>query len=91
MIFIIFRDFSGFFQFNFQFKTFKIINNLTKMCLLFARAPRGCDVALRATWQRHTGSRGAYATHIHYIHIVYILYIIRGIQPSVARKDIQTP
>ena len=27
----------------------------------FARVLRGCDVALKATWQRHAGPRGAYA------------------------------
>ena len=32
--------------------------------------PRGCDVALWATWQRHVGPRGLY-----YIYHLFILYI----------------
>ena len=31
------------------------------MWFIFTRDPRGCDVALRAMWQRHVGPRGAYA------------------------------
>ena len=49
-----------------------IFNNKNKLkndkrILFFARVPRGCDVALRATWQRHAGPRGAYAA-------LYIFY-----------------
>ena len=74
MIFTILRDFSKFFPILFLFKMFKTIKKITKMFLFFARVPRGCDVALRATWQRHAGPRGAYAAHIHYIHILHMLY-----------------
>ena len=49
---------------------------MTKSILVFARVPRGCDVALRATWQRQAGPRGAYAAYI-YIYIFYIFYIVR--------------
>ena len=38
-----------------------------------ARVPHGCDVALRAMWQRYTGSRGAYAAYT-YIYNLYSLY-----------------
>ena len=49
---------------------------MTKRFSFFARVPRGCDVALRATWQRHVGPRGAYAgcIIIFIIHIAYTLY-----------------
>ena len=40
-----------------------------KMVYIFAQDPRGCDVALRATWQRHGGPRGTYA-------VLYIFTII---------------
>ena len=88
MIFTIFRDFSGFFQFYFRFKTFKINKN-DKKRLFFARVPCECDVALRATWQRHAGPRGAYAAYLFiYIYIIYIVrvfslpYIGRVFKPS---------
>ena len=55
------------------------------MFLFFARVPRGCDVALRATWQRHAGSRGAYAVCIFIL--LHNLYS-KGFQPSVYRKGI---
>ena len=47
-------------------------------------------MTLRATWQRHAGPRGAYATCV-YIYIVYLFHIvsIMGIQPFVDRKGIQ--
>ena len=60
---------------------------MTKMFLFFARVPRGCDVALKATWQRHAGPRGAYATLcIYLIHTIYkwvfsLAYMGRGIRP----------
>ena len=44
-------------------------------------------MALRATWQRHAGPRGAYAAYT-YTYLFYIVYIM-GIQPSVYRKGIQ--
>ena len=31
-----------------------------KKDLYFARDPHGCDVACKATWQRHAGPCGAY-------------------------------
>ena len=58
---------------------------MTKSILFFVRVPRGCDVALRATWQLHTGPRGAYAAYIFILlHNVYS----KGFQPSVYRKGI---
>ena len=44
-------------------------------------------MALRATWQRHAGPRGAYAACL-YLYL-YSLHIVKGIQPSVDRKGIQ--
>ena len=51
---------------------------MTKRILFFARVPRGCDVALRATWQRHAGPRGAYAAlYIFFIIIIITIYSIK--------------
>ena len=66
--------FSLFFLFNFYLKTLKInIKKLKKG----ARDPRGCDVARKATWQRHADPRSAYVARIYYI-ILLLLYIIKG-------------
>ena len=73
MIFTIFRDFSGFFRFYFRFKTFKIIKKMIKRGMIFARVPRGCDVARKATWQR---LRGAEVTRGQYLYLSYIVYNI---------------
>ena len=59
----------------------------------FCAGPRGCNTALRATWQRHTGPRGS-ATRAHaayaFIYLCYIVYIYNGYsQPSVDRKGIR--
>ena len=43
--------------------------------------PRGCDVALWATWQRHAGPRGIY-----YIYYLFILYI-KGVFSLLTRRD----
>ena len=61
MNFLIFRDFSGFFEFIFDFLMIKTIKKRGKTGYIFARDPLGCEVALRATWQRHAGPCGAYA------------------------------
>ena len=71
MNFLISRDFSGFSELIFQFKTIKTIKIKAKNGFIFARDPRGCDVARKATWQCHTGPRGAYAVR----HDVCIIYI----------------
>ena len=43
----------------------------------FIRAgPRGCDVALRATWQHHVGPRGAHAPPTRHRCDVLFIYII---------------
>ena len=44
-------------------------------------------MARKATWQRHTGPRSAYAAYT-YTYILHIIYS-KGIQPSVYRKGIQ--
>ena len=60
MDFIILRIFSDFFyEFIFYYKLIKM--NLKRQKVVYIRAgPRGCDVALRAMWQRHAGPRGVY-------------------------------
>ena len=49
-----------------------------KRGLIFARDPRGCDVARKATWQSHADPRerlrGADVTRVH-IYILYISYL----------------
>ena len=53
--------------------------NLKKMqkAVNIRAGPRGCDVALRATWQRHAGPRGAYAGYT-YTYYLFIYYIYKG-------------
>ena len=67
MIFITFRDFSEFFlifnDFIFYLNRFKINKNKKIFC---ARDTRGCDVARKATWQRHADQRSAYVARIYY-------------------------
>ena len=69
--FSIFRDFFWIFS-----EFISILNNKNelkndKSFLFFARVPHGCDVALRATWQRHAGPRGAYAAYRYIYHYLY--------------------
>ena len=74
MNFLIFRDFSGFFWINFAI--FNVKNDLKikqKVGIILA-GPRGCDVACKATWQRHAGPRGAYATRCDML-FIYIVII----------------
>ena len=78
MIFRIFRDFFGFFRifldFIYDLNSFKINTKIIKKIWILARAPRGCDVARKARWQRHADPRIAYvARYISYI--IYLLYI----------------
>ena len=65
MNFRIFLDFS---EFIFEFKSFKKIKKRIKRGSIFARDPRGCDVARKAMWQSHTDPReqllDADVTHI---------------------------
>ena len=67
MIFTTFRDFSEFFlifnDFIFYLNRFKINKNKKK--IFCARDPRGCDVARKATWQRHADPRSAYVARIY--------------------------
>ena len=53
----------------------------------FAWDPRGCDVARKATRQRHAGPHSAYKEYT-YTYILHITYS-KGIQPSIYRKPIQ--
>ena len=57
---------------------------IIKKCLNFARAPRGCDVARKATWQRHADPRSAYMAHD--IYFIYIIVNVKGLQPFVYGK-----
>ena len=59
MNFLIFRDFFGFSELILQFLMIKTIKIKAKMGFIFVSDPRGCDVARKATWQRHAGPRGA--------------------------------
>ena len=75
MIFTIFRDFFWIFSdFIFDLKRLKI-NKKWQKAVYFRTGPRGCDVALRPTWQRHAGPRGAYAAY-NYILYSYSLHIV---------------
>ena len=72
-----FRDFfyifPDFLIFIFYLKPFlKKIKNV----LVCARDPLGCDVALRATWQRHADPRSAYVARLIYIYIILFIVTI---------------
>ena len=77
MIFTIFRDFSVFFRifydFIFDFNNKKINKKIKK----WARGPRGCDVARKATWQHHVDPRSV-PTWREYILYSIILIFIKG-------------
>ena len=82
--FSIFRDFFGFlkpfFLFYFRFLNLFLINKKIKK---WAWGPRGCDVALGATWQRHTDPRSAHVAHFIYVYILYIVIVnIKGYSAS---------
>ena len=79
----IFLDFSEFISI---FNNKNELKN-SKKWINSVRVPGRCNVALRATWQRHLGPRGAYAAYT-YIYNLYSLYM--GIQPSVYQTGIQT-
>ena len=74
-----FRDFfwifPDFYDLNFYLKTLKNNKKLKKR----ARDPRGCDVARKATWQRHADPRSAYMAHKYYYIIIIIIYIVKGV------------
>ena len=57
----ILRDFFWIFLINFTIFNIKNDLNKGKKGDISARDPRGCDVARKATWQRHAGPHGAYA------------------------------
>ena len=58
------------FIFDFYFQ--KVVN--------ICAGPRGCNVALWATWQRHAGPRGS-ATRAYAVYTIYIIYLyyIKGV------------
>ena len=74
-----FYNFQGFFRIFLNyisiFKTFLNKKNIQKKKIfVFARGPRGCDVARKATWQCHADSRSAYVARYTYIYIIYYSY-----------------
>ena len=71
MIFTNFRDFSGFFLILFSILKPFLNKQKIKIGLILSRAPRGCDVARKATWQRHADPRSAYVAC--FISIVFLL------------------
>ena len=77
MIFTIFRDFSEFFlifnDFIFYLNRFKINKNKKNIYYFCARDPRGCDVARKATWQRHADPRSAYVARIYLVLLLYLI------------------
>ena len=73
--FWIFSDFSNYI---FYLKTVFKLNKKIKIRKKGARDPRGCDVARKATWQRHADPRSAYVAHTYY-YIIIIIYIVKGV------------
>ena len=51
---------------------------MIKRGMIFARVPRGCDVARKATWMSHAGPRerlrGAEVARGQYLYLSYIVY-----------------
>ena len=72
--FWIFPDFS---DLNFYLKTIK---NILKIIKTGPRGPRGCDVARKATWQRHadprSAPRGAIYIILHYVYIYKWVFVL---------------
>ena len=75
--FSIFRDFSRIFKTVFLFY-FRFLIIKKKIKKRGARGPRGCDVARKATWQRHVDPRSA-PTWREYILYYIILIYIKGV------------
>ena len=57
--------FSGFLKLFFLFYFRFLIIKINKKIKKGARDPRGCDVARKATWQRHADLRSAYVARIY--------------------------
>ena len=70
MNFLFLGIFSGFLRIYFLFKSIKINLKKLQKADLTRAGPRGCDVALWATWQRHAGPRGVSIYYIYFI-IIY--------------------
>ena len=70
---MIFSDFFAFFlDFIYDENSFKINKKIIKIFWILARAPRGCDVARKATWQRYADPRSAYVAR----YISSIIYLL---------------
>ena len=74
MNFLFLGIFSRFFWIQFAIFMLKL-NKKCRKRFYFRAGSRGCDVARKATWQRHTGPRGAYAAKWH-MRDIYIYYNI---------------
>ena len=76
MIFTILGIFFGFFKTVFLI-LFSIFNNIkiNKKIKKWARGPRGCDVARKATWQRHVDPRSAPTWREYILYIIILIYI----------------
>ena len=75
MIFTIFTIFLYFSEFSMIL--FSIFNNkkINKKIKKWARGPRGCDVARKATWQRHVDPRSAPTWHEYILYSIILIYI----------------
>ena len=69
---------------------FSIFNNknINKKLKIWARGPRGCDVARKATWQRHVDPRSAPTWREYILYIIIITYSKRGLQPRLEGEGI---
>ena len=68
----------------------RIIKIKAKMGFIFAQDPRGCDVARKATWQRHAGPRGAYGARCD-VYIIYILLLRVIVHISIPYSELANP
>ena len=67
-----------------------MIKKRGKKGFIFARDPRGCDVAHKAMWQSHAGLckcvRGVEVTHGHYLYLIVIYRVIVHISFSIIER-----
>ena len=66
----IFPEFS---EIIFDLNLLKTIKKRIKRGFIFARDPRGCNVARKATWQSHAGPRGANEADVTCIFIFIVI------------------
>ena len=83
--FYILRDFFWIFLITFTILNIKNDLNKGKKGDISARDPRGCDVARKATWQRHAGPRGD-VTRIIFTYIGDIIYIVFHLSEEIIKS-----